>query len=207
MTDNYDRQVDMARQIFLRYDQEGLKHKFCLEADERWLYLTYLHQPCRINRRDGRLELLAEDWAECRDYDTVMTVYDLLCYSEGDKMPALTGKWCAVGNFIVTGITDTESFTRKFARFFDEHPEELKAACQKMGGECLPALAGADLTCRIPVTPFFPVLLQFWAGDEEFPPKVLILWDQNADQFLRFETTFYLQGDILRRLYRYMTDR
>ena len=39
-----------------------------------------------------------------------------------------------------------------------------------------------------------------WAGDEEFPPKLLILWDRNADSFLHFETTFYLQGDLLNRL-------
>ena len=69
-----------------------------------------------------------------------------------------------------------------------------------MGGILQPRMAGADVTCIIPVTPFFPVLLQFWEGDEEFPPKLLILWDRNADSFLHFETTFYLQGDLLERL-------
>ena len=197
---NYDRQVDIAREIFLTYDQEFLIRKFCLETDETWLYLTYLHMPCRIHRRDGRIELYSNDWAECRSFDTVMTIYDLLCYSQGQLMPPLWGQWCAVGNFVVTGVTNTEGFTRKFAALFDGRLEELKTACEKLGGQCLPSMAGADLTCRIPVTPFFPVLLQFWAGDEEFPARVLILWDRNADQFLHFETTFYLQGDILQRL-------
>ena len=61
-------------------------------------------------------------------------------------------------------------------------------------------MAGADLTCKFPVTSFFPVLLQFWEGDEEFPPRMLILWDRATDQFMHFETTFYLQGDLLERL-------
>ena len=47
---------------------------------------------------------------------------------------------------------------------------------------------------------FFPVLLQFWQADEEFPPKLVLLWDQNTIEFMHFETTFYLQGDLLERL-------
>ena len=57
-----------------------------------------------------------------------------------------------------------------------------------------------DVTYRIPVTPFFPVLLQFWESDEEFPPQLQLMWDRNADSFLHFETTFFLQGDLLERL-------
>ena len=201
---NYDLQVDIARQIFLQYDQALLIRKFHLEVDETWLYLTYLHIPCRICRKTGRVELFEQTWAECRSFNSVMTIYDLLCYSKGLDMPALLGQWCAVGTFVVTGVTNTEEFTRKYARLFDGRGEELKAACKSLGGEILPSMAGADLTCRIPVTPFFPVLLQFWAGDEEFPARVLILWDRNADKFLHFETTFYLQGDILMRLRAYL---
>ena len=68
-------------------------------------------------------------------------------------------------------------------------------------------MAGADVTCRIPVTPFFPVLLQFWEGDDEFPPKLMLLWDKNSMRFLHFETTFYLQGDIAQRLLRQLNEK
>ena len=101
---------------------------------------------------------------------------------------------------MVTGVTDTETFTKKAAAFFDDHPEQLKAACQALGGRLEQKIAGADITCRIPVTQFFPVLLQFWKGDEEFPPKLQLMWDRNTGSFLHFETTFYLQGDLLERL-------
>ena len=69
-------------------------------------------------------------------------------------------------------------------------------------GQIQEKLAGADFTCLIPVTPYFPVLLQFWEGDEEFPPKLMLLWDENSMSFLHFETTYYLQGDLLERLIR-----
>lgn len=199
--DNYDLQVDMGKRIFLEYDQERLIRKYRLEADASWIYLTYLNTPCRINRADGGIEEgCGEVWRECRDYSTVMTLYDLLCFHQGDTPPELHHTWCTVGTFVVTGVTETEGFTRKYARFFDGRRDALKAACEKLGGVLQKPMAGADLTCRFQVTPFFPVLLQFWEGDEEFPPKILLLWDRNSDSFLHFETTFYLQGDLLHRL-------
>ena len=199
--DNYDLQVDIGRRIFLEYDQQRLIEKFRLEADEKYIWLTYLHTPCRIDRQSGAVEELVDNaWHECRNFSTVMTIYDLLCFSQGEHCPKLTGQWCAVGSFVVTGVTNTDTYTGTFARRFDGHLEQLKAACASLGGALLPRIAGADLCCRFDVTPFFPVLLQFWEGDEEFPPKLMLLWDRNTDQFLHFETTFYLQGDLLQRL-------
>lgn len=200
-TSNYDLQVDIGKRIFLQYDQELLIRRFQLDADKQYLYLTYLNTPCRINRKTGGIEEhVSNVWRECRDFGTVMTVYDLLCYPKGEYLPALLGQWCTVGTFVVTGVTETETFTKKYAKLFDGRLDALKAACQRLGGVLQPRMAGADLTCRIPVTTFFPVLLQFWEGDEEFPPKLVLLWDGHTDRFLHFETTFYLQGDLLERL-------
>lgn len=198
---NYDLQVDIAKGIFLEYGQEVMIRKFQLEAEADWIYLTYLNTPCRISRKTGAVEEYIENrWQECRSFSTVMTVYDLLCYHKGETAPALAGQWCAVGTFVVTGVTETDTFTKKYATVFDGHTEELRLAAQRLGGILQPPMAGADVTCLIPVTPFFPVLLQFWEADEEFPPKLMLLWDRNTDKFLHFETTFYLQGDLLERL-------
>ncbi len=199
--DNYDLQVDIAKKLFLQYDQQTLIRKFRLEADGQYLYITYLNTPCRIDRHTGAIEeCIKNRWQECRAYNRVMTIYDLLCYHKGETLPDLSGQWCTVGTFIVAGITETETYTGKIAALFDGRLQQLKAACESLGGELLPPMAGADLTCRFFVTDFFPVLLQFWEGDEDFPPKMLILWDRNADRFLHFETTFYLQGDLLEQL-------
>lgn len=199
--DNYDLQVDIGKRIFLQYDQACMIRKFHLDADAQYIYLTYLNTPCRISRTTGSIEKQNGNiWHECRDFNTVMTIYDLLCYHKGETAPTLFYQWCAVGTFVVTGVTQTDTFTQKYANLFDGRLNELQAACERLGGILHPPMAGADLTCRFPVTPFFPVVLQFWEGDEEFPPKLLILWDRNADSFLHFETTFYLQGDLLSRL-------
>lgn len=205
--DNYDLQVDIGKRIFLEYDQKQLIRKFRLTADADHIYLTYLNTPCRISRKSGGIEEFLEGtWKECRSFSTVMTIYDLLCYHQADEAPSLLGQWCTVGTFVVTGVTQTDGFTKQYASVFDGHLEALKVACRKLGGVLLTPMAGADMTCRIPVTPFFPVLLQFWKSDEEFPPKLLILWDRNTDQFMHFETTFYLQGDLLEHIQRELND-
>ena len=179
--------------------------KFRLDADEQYIHLPYLNTPCRISRTTGEIEEYKEHiWRECREYSTVMTLYDLLCYHKGETLPTMSGQWCSVGTFIVAGITETEGFTKRYAKLFDGQLDKLKTACEKLGGILQPQMAGADLTCRFAATPFFSVLLQFWEGDEEFSPKLLILWDRNTDKFLHFETTFYLQGDLLTRLKNYM---
>ena len=202
---NYDLQVDIGRRIFLEYDQNLLIRKFSLRADESWIYLTYLNTPCRICRADGQIdELVGEAWTECRNFSTVMTIYDLLCYHKGTLAPPLFHQWCTVGTFVVTGVTDTGTFTKKAAARFNGRLAQLKTACTGLGGTMEKRLAGADITCRIPVTHFFPVLLQFWEGDDEFPPKLQLMWDRNANSFLHFETTFYLQGDLLERLLKAM---
>lgn len=204
---NYDLQVDIAKNIFLEYDQDTMIRKFDLQADDTWIYLQYLHTPCRIHRCHGGIDQWMDgQWKVCREFSTVMTIYDLLCYSQGQHPPALFGQWCTVGNFVVTGVTETETFTKEYALRMDGHLQALRAACKELGGQEQKPMAGADLTVRFAVTPFFPVLLQFWAGDEEFSPRLLLLWDRNADRFLHFETTFYLQDDLLQRLYRAMED-
>ena len=201
MVSNYDLQVDIGRRIFLEYEQQQIIQKFALAADDQWIYLTYLNSPCRISRAEGRIETLDQgEWIECRNFNTVMSIYDLLCYHQGAHAPILSGQWCTAGNFIITGIQDSTASTKKYAALFDGRVKELMAACERLGGILQPRMAGADVVCQIPVTPFFPVLLQFWAGDEDFPPKLMLLWDRNADSFLHFETTFYVQGDILERL-------
>ena len=198
---NYDLQVDIGKRLFMEYDQNALIRKYQLSADRQWIYLAYLAIPCRISRTDGSIEEMAEGvWQPCRRFNTGMTIYDLLCYHTGATPPNLANSWCTVGSFIITGVQNASDFAKGYAALFDGHTDTLQSACLELGGTIQNTIAGADLVCRFQVTPFFPVLLQFWSGDEEFPAKLQLLWDRNTTSFLHFETTFYLQGDLLDRL-------
>jgi hypothetical protein len=38
------------------------------------------------------------------------------------------------------------------------------------------------------------VAIQFWEGDDEFPPRVRWLWDENALMYLKYETMWFALG-------------
>ena len=206
MTSNYEKQVDIGRQYFLKYDPEKLAAKFHLSIDESYLYIRYLDTDYRIDRKTAAIDgKTADGYEECREYTIVMTIYDMLCHETEQEIPALTGDWKLIGNFAAAGSSpDANVFAQKYADAFNGKVEELKAACEAMGGKIQSRLAGADVTAQIPAFPFFPVLLQFWEGDDEFAPQIRILWDSQTMKFLNFETTYYLQGDLLGRLAKLM---
>ena len=202
MISNYDRQVDIGRKIFLDYDQEALIQKFTLDADADFLYLTYLGTKYRINRKTGAIDEMIDDiYTECREYTVVMTIYDMLCHSSEPELPPLGGKWTLVANFAAAGASPSaDIFSQKYADYFSGKAEELKQACIRLGGQIKPRLAGTDVTAEIHAFPFFPVLIQFWDADDEFPAQIKIMWDDQTMRYLNFETTYYLQSDLLERL-------
>ena len=98
----------------------------------------------------------------------------------------LKGKTCLCyfGNGILLTLSVGRSpgagdFTKAYAKVFQKHKKELKTVCESLGGVVQTPMARADLTCLIPVTSFFPVILQFWEGDDEFEPQLVLLWDEN----------------------------
>ena len=202
MTSNYEKQVDISRQYFLKYDPEKLAAKFHLSIDADYLYIRYLDTDYRIDRRTAAVEgKMSDGYGECREYTIVMTIYDMLCHGTDQEIPPLTGDWKLIGNFAAAGSSpDANFFAQKYADAFHGKTDALKAACETMGGVIRDRLAGADVTAEIPAFPFFPVLFQFWEGDDEFAPQIRLLWDSQTMKFLNFETTYYLQGDLLDRL-------
>ena len=206
MESNYEKQVYMGRKYFLKYDQNMLIKKYGLEYDKEYLYLKYIGTEYRIHRADGAIEYKnGQKWKMCKEYTIVMTIYDLLCYSGEETVPSLTGQWQPVAGFATAGSSPSaEVFAKKYEKVFTGKADKIRQACIHLGGIQQPRLAGADLTFEMPVVSYFSVLFQYWDADEEFPAKVLILWDKVSMSYLHFETTYYLQGDLLETIARQM---
>ena len=200
--DNYEKQVYIGRELFLQHDQDKLIEKYGLKHNEEYLYLQYIGTEYRISRIDGAIEYVADgEWKDCKEYTIVMTIYDFLCCSGKEILPSLTGQWQPVGRFVTAGSSpSTDSFVEKYAQAFSGKVEEVKQACICLGEKQMERLAGADLTFEMPVFQDFSVIFQFWDGDEEFQPKILLLWDKVSLSYLHFETTYYLQGDLLKAI-------
>lgn len=71
----------------------------------------------------------------------------------------------------------------------------LDALCRKLGGK--PVASRADAAYRIPFLPRFPVTLQVWFADEEFPPSGRLFADAAADHYLTIEDAVVVSDLLL----------
>ena len=201
---NYQLQVMQAKKRFLTYDQQELIHRCRLQYDVDYLYLTMLSEPYRIGRSTGDLERLHQGkWIDGNTFNEVMTLLDWLCDSREDRY--ITGRWINVvthGHYFHGNLQDQMS--DPYAQLFDQNPEGFASACQALKGE---KYAGADVGYAIELIDGLRVLVQLWHGDEEFPPTLRCLWDENTSRYLRYETTWFATGLLMERLRERMLSR
>lgn len=194
--DNYQIQLQKAQRQFLTYDQQELIARCALRFDEKYLYTRFLGEEYRICRRSGRMERFhGGSWIDGNSFGEVMTVLDWLCDSRADRY--ITGRWINI-------VTQGHYFHRELqegrdtdADLFDRDPEGFARACQVLGGEKMP---GGDVSYAIELLDGLQILVQLWHGDEEFPPRLRCLWDENTTRYIRYETTWYAVGLLMKRL-------
>ena len=194
---NYEIQVMQAKRRFLTYDQQELICRCNLRFDDDYFYITFLTEPYRIHRLTGDMERRhGGSWIDGNSFNEVMTVLDWLCDSRPDRY--ITGRWINVvthGYYFHGSLQEDAS--NPHARLFDQNPEAFRAACQALKGEKLP---GADIGYAIELLDGLRVYVQLWHGDDEFPPHLRCLWDENTNRYLRYETTWYTTGLLMERI-------
>ena len=195
--DNYAIHAQQAKARFLTYDQQKLIRKFAMPWDEDYLYIGMLGRTYRINRGNGDIRWQNGDgWADGNSYEEVMTLLDLLCDSREDRH--LTGKFRDMQSFgLMFHRNLLENGADPWAQRLQEEPETFRKACLALGGIEMPQ---GDMSYAIEVFDGLRILLQLWFGDEEFPPNLRYLWDENALMYLKYETMYFARGMLLRRL-------
>ena len=195
--DNYKIQVMQAQKHFLTYDQQELIRRCALRADEGYLYTRLLSEEYRICRKTGQMERLYKgQWMDGNGFNEVLTILDWLCDSREDRY--ITGCWVNIvshGHYFHSNLQEDEKDA--CAEFFDQNPEAFARACEALEGEKMP---GADMGYAIELLDGLRIWVQLWHGDEEFPPRLRFLWDENTLRYLRYETTWYAVGLLRRRL-------
>lgn len=201
--DNYRLQAEQAKKSFLTYDQQELIRRCGLRYDDDYLYTALLADPYRIDRRTGDMERFCdESWVDGNSFGEVMTLLDWLCDSRPDRY--ISGRW-------INLVTHGPYFHRELqeeedpnAQLFDREPVAFAAACEALGGEKMP---GADIGYAIELVDGLRIFVQLWHGDEEFAPRLRCLWDENTERYLRYETTWYAVGLLMKRLRERMKER
>ena len=197
---NYLIQAAQARQRFCTYDQEKLVKKLNLAQDDTWLYTRFLGIPYRIHRVTGALQRQEDGiWEDANTYEETMTILDLVCDSREDRH--LTYRWkdmVSFGQMFHRSLL--EEGKDPWAQRFDANPEGLRKACIAMGGQPFPQ---GDVAYILEVFDGLQLVVQLWQGDEEFPPRLRILWDENALMYIRYETMYFAKGLLLQQLRRH----
>ena len=195
--DNYQIQAGQAKQHFLTYDQSRLAAKLHLKMDADYIYVNFLCKLYRLCRCTGNLEYLQDDrWQDGNSYEEVMTLLDLLFDSWDDRM--ISGNWKNMQSFGLQFHQNLlEERRNPTADLFDRSPESFRSACLALGGR---PIRGGDIGYAVELMDGLEIALLFWHGDEEFYPRVRYLWDENALQYLRYETMYFAVSLLLRRI-------
>ena len=197
--DNYRIQFEQAKQTFLGYDQEKLIEKLKLQSDETYLYPKLLGSVYRIHRTTADFQRqIGENWVDANSHSEVMTLLDLICDSWEDRH--LCYRWkdmISFGNLFHQNLQEADPWALRF----DGNPEGLRKACIAMGGK---PFEKGDVAYVIEFFDGLSILLQLWLADEEFPPSLRLLWDENALMYLKYETMYFAKNLLLQRITEHM---
>ena len=195
--DNYLIQANQAKQHFLTYDQERLVRKLRARSDKQYIYVTFLNDPYRLERTTGDFQRWdGTAWVDGNSFAEVMTLLDMICDSREDRF--ISGRWKSMSDFgLMFHQNLLEDRKDAAADIFDRDPEVFRRACIAMGGQPIP---GADIGYAIALFDGLRIGVQFWHGDDEFYPRLRYLWDENALQYIRYETMHYVIPLMLKRL-------
>lgn len=191
---NYELARDAARELFLQWDQGKIIERCRLRADADRLYLNFLGQPFCIERATGEARNLAT--GRTGNFEETLSIYDYLCRNE--PLPGMCGRRKPVHALRYAGQTSpgATGFYQRYADGFQLKQDALRKVLADMGA---PFPVG-DIAYTFPVFDGFDAVFQFWEGDDEFPPRIHFLWDENTPDYLKFETTFYVMGSFLELL-------
>lgn len=191
---NYDKVIEEWRLRFLKMDQEALIEKFQLESDEMAVYLTYFNYKMRIDRFTGVITYLEEP-QKIAGFNTCMDVYNLFHYSI--DIPVASGilvPFRQVKRVYPFEAAYKRTVLKTLQETFSGHVEELKNACEKLGGKPLPQ---GDVGYQLSVYPFLDIAVYFWDADDEFEAQANMLFDSNITNFLHEENVVCVAADAV----------
>ena len=197
---NYDKTKISTAHIFLQYDQTAMIHKYSLDYNSDWLYITFINRTYRINRKTGNVQWSDNDFETVHEanHNEAMTIYDVLCYSK-DRCH-LSHEFVNINSLssVRTGnLSPNRGFFQNTADFFNGKTVELRNACISLSGK---ELEKGDVAFKLNLFPFLPIIIRFWEADDEFPSSLQILADRNTLDYMHYETLMFALTHLFSRL-------
>ena len=163
------------------------------------LALAVLNTEILINVRQHSLQRFERgDWQNCADelLELVVLVYLL----QAAYVP-LTGELISISD-----LKDAHFFqgphelrTDSLLERFGTDLEAFHAATRHLEGKMVDM---ADAACRLLPLPRIPVYYLLWQGDEQFTPRMTILFDRSIEQLFAADAIWGLVNMVNERLYK-----
>lgn len=162
-----------------------------LERQNR-LELESLGQKIQIEYPSWELREELEEW------HTLL----LLHYLEMADGTPISGEWITLGNLkdgLIRGTGFDHTADMELGKFLrGKDIEDLKKILGTLGARIVDGRA--DLSAELMLFPRYPLLLNIWMADEEFPAAGKLLVDKSADHYLTIEDAVTAGEVLLRRL-------
>ncbi len=197
---NYEKTKLSMANVFLQYNQEAMINKFSLNYNTDWLSLSFINRAYRINRKSGTIQWSNNNFKTvCEaDYNEVMTIYDVLCYSKDNCQPAHQFVNINSLSTVRTGnLSQENGFFQTTADSFNGKLTELRNACLSLSGK---ELEKGDVAFELEFFSFLPIIIRFWEADDEFPASLQILVDKNILDYMHYETLMFALTHLFQRL-------
>ncbi len=197
---NYEIAKRNTQKQFPKYDHRKIAEKLGIPFENNSLYLEFLGRRYRICCQTGYVEWF-ENTSACgheADFNEVMVLYDILCYSMEGAAPAneftLLEQLSSIQNasaYVGDGLFKKEEL------FWDQKSRLLSQAFKELNGT---EYGKGDISYRIPVFQSLDVVFSFWNSDEDFPAQIKFYCDKNILQYMHFETVWYLIAHMMQRI-------
>ena len=160
-------------------------------AQAKARFLTY-DQQALINK----LNLKADDRYL---YVAMLSQSYRICRNSGDMERFTGGAWADANTYeeVMTLLDLLEDSRDPWAEKFQNDSEGFCRACVALGGTPLPT---GDIAYAIELFDGLCIAVQLWLGDDEFPPNLRFLWDENANMYIRYETMYFAKALLLERI-------
>lgn len=153
--------------------------------------MRFLNQEIRVDVGHKGLERLeGEGWVPWEhSYLTLMALAYLLQVTHSRVKEQMVGVMDLKDAHFFQGphTIDTASLVERYGR----DPEAFKAAGRQLGGEILDM---ADAAICLEPFPKIPIYYVLWAGDDEFPAKLTVLFDKSIDFHLAADAIWGIVG-------------
>lgn len=131
----------------------------------------------------------------------------LLHYLNTHGKAELSGKWVSFSE-LRSGMVKASSFLREaedpLKDLFENDIKRTSEALKTLGARPSDGFPTPHAWTLF-LLPKLPVVILYWPGEEEFPAKVMILFDQTADKFLDVESLMFLLEGLVHNMERVLS--